>query len=215
MRNRLYYLKVFVLQHRIAVLSVCLVLALLCALTTVRRKPRIPQTEADFTAALEEGEALFRAKRYEDAFQILVYPAGHGLARAQYLMGEMFFYGRGTLRDPTRAFENYIGASDRLVEAKYKAALMAFRGETKALPKGTATAWLGEAAYAGYLPAQRDLGIYSLMSGDYERAYFWLTLAQGDGNARTKKARATAAEKLTDYQRGLLETEINGFHVRK
>lgn len=215
MKNKLYYLKVFLLQHRIAAFAVFPVLAAALCLFLLPREPKIPKTEADFTAALAEGEALFAAKRYEDAFKHLIYPAQHGLPRAQYLMGELYFYGRGTQPDSKKAVENYMGAADRIVEAKYKAAMMVFRGETKALPKGTATAWLGEAAYAGYRPAQRDLGVYSLMSGDYERAYFWLTLAQGDDNPRTKKALEMAAEKLSGYQRGLLETEIKDFHARK
>ena len=53
------------------------------------------------------------------------------------------------------------------------------------------------------------------MSGDYEQAYFWLSLAAGGASERAQKALRAAAEKLSDYQRGLLDVEIKGFVARK
>ena len=74
---------------------------------------------------------------------------------------------------------------------------------------------LMQVAYRGYKRAQNDLGVYSLMSGDFEQAYFWLSLAGGGASERAQKALETAASKLTDYQRRLLDVEIKGFVPRK
>ena len=214
MSNRLYYLKVFLLQHRAAVAAGMLALALTAAGWYVRT-PKIPVTEQDFSDALREGEALFSAKRYEEAFDTLLYPARRGYPKAEYLVAEMYYNGWGTNRDAKLAFENYSRAADFLIEAKYKTARMAFRGETKALPKGRATALLTETAYHGWIPAQRDLGIYSLLSNDWEQAYFWLTLAAENGDEKAQKGLEKAREHLSEYQRTLLDAEAKDFSARK
>lgn len=216
MNNRLYYMKVFFLQYKSCFVlgTVIFVLGFLAA-AVIFRGPKIPKTEQDFSDALETGTHLFEMKRYDEAFEYLIYPSEHGYPRARFLLGEMYYNGLGVEKDLKRAFENYKMAADQLVEAKYMAASMAFRGETKEMPKGMATTLLTEAAYHGYKRAQNDLGIYSLMSGDYEQAYFWLSLAAGGASERAQKALRAAAEKLSDYQRGLLDVEIKGFVARK
>lgn len=216
MSNRLYYMKVFFLQYRAYIVLGAVVFVLGFFSAFMFRGPKIPKTEADYTNALNTGANLFEIKRYEEAFEYLVYPAQHGYPKARYLLGELYYNGWGADKDMKLAFENYKEAADDLIEAKYMTAAMAFRGETKAMPKGQATTLLTEAAYHGYKKAQKDLGIYSLMSGDYEQAYFWLSLAaSGGGSFKTKRARETAAEKLSEYQRGLLDAEIKGFSARK
>ena len=216
MSNRLYYMKVFFLQYKALILGGVFIFILGFALATaVFRGPKIPKTEEDFTDALNAGEHFFETKRYEDAFKYLIYPSEHGYPKARFLLGEMYYNGLGVEKDNKRAFENYKSAADDLIEAKYMVASMVFRGEIKDAPKGTATTLLTEAAYHGSKRAQRDLGVYSLMSSDYEQAYFWLSLAGQTEDARVQKALKTAAEKLTDYQKGLLDAEIKGFVARK
>jgi len=216
MSNRLYYMKVFFLQYKAFILGGLFIFILGFALAmAVFRGPKVPKTEEDFSNALKTGEHLFEIKRYEEAFKYLVYPSEHGYSKARFLLGEMYYNGWGVEKDNKRAFENYKQASDDLIEARYMVASMAFRGEVKEMPKGTATTLLTEAAYHGSRRAQRDLGIYSLMSADYEQAYFWLSLALRDGEVRVREAVKKAAENLTDYQKGLLDTEIKGFVARK
>ena len=216
MSNRLYYMKVFFLQHKsyFVLSAVIFVLGFLAA-AVMLQGPKIPKTEQDFSDALETGTHLFEMKRYDEAYEYLIYPGEHGYAKARFLLGEMYYNGFGVEKDLKRAFENYKAAANQSVEAKYMAASMAFRGETKEMPKGAATTMLTEAAYHGYKRAQNDLGIYSLMSGDYEQAYFWLSLASGGASERAQKALQMAAGKLSDYQRGLLDAEIKGFVARK
>ncbi len=216
MSNRLYYAKVFFLQYKsYFVLSFLIFLFGFVLAAVLFRGPKVPKTEQDFTDALETGTHLFEMKRYEEAFEYLIYPSEHGYPKARFLLAEMYYKGLGVEKDLKRAFDNYKMAADNLIEAKYMAASMAFRGETKEMPKGIATTYLTEAAYHGYKRAQNDLGIYSLMSGDYEQAYFWLSLAAGGASERAQKALETASQKLTDYQRSLLDVEIKGFVARK
>ncbi|MBR1945294.1 MAG: sel1 repeat family protein [Alphaproteobacteria bacterium] len=216
MSNRLYYMKVFFLQYKAFILGGLLIFILGFSLAMfVFRGPKVPETEEDFTNALKTGEHLFEIKRYKEAFEYLVYPGEHGYPKARFLLGEMYYNGWGVEQDNKRAFENYTQASEELIEARYMAASMAFRGEVKNMPKGQATTMLTEAAYHGSKRAQMDLGIYSLMSADYEQAYFWLSLAAQGGYERAENALKAAAEKLSEYQRGLLDTEIKGFVARK
>ncbi len=215
MSNRLYYLKVFFIQHRAIVAAGVLAFAFGVAAAWYALTPKIPVTEQDFADAMREGEALFSAKRYEEAFNTLIYPARHGYPKAKYLIAEMYYNGWGTDKNPKLAFENYKQAADVSIEAKYKTARMAFRGETKALPKGRATILLTETAYGGYLPAQKDLGIYFLLSNDWEQAYFWLTLAAKSGDEKVLKGLETAGARLSEYQRTLLNAEAKDFLARK
>ena len=120
MSNRLYYLKVFFIQYRAAVAAGLFTFALGAAAAWYALTPKIPVTEQDFADALQEGEALFSAKRYEEAFDTLIYPARRGYPKAQYLLGELYYNGWGTNRDATLAFENYNRAADALIEAKYQ-----------------------------------------------------------------------------------------------
>lgn len=216
MSNRLYYMKVFFLQYKALILGGILLFVFGFILAAaVFKGPGVPQTEEDYSKALKTGERLFEKKRYAEAYEYLIYPGEHGYPRARFLLGEMYYNGWGVEQDDKRAFENYKLASDDLIEARYMAASMAFRGEIKDMPKGQATAMLTEAAYHGSIRAQTDLGVYSLMSADFEQAYFWLSLAARGGSARAEKGRNEAAGRLTDYQRGLLDAEINGFVARK
>ena len=215
MSNRLYYLKVFFIQHRAAFAAGIVALMLAAGAVWDAGRPKIPVTEQDFADALQEGEALFAAKRYEEAYNTLVYPARHGYPKAQYLLGELYYNGWGTNRDAKLAFENYSQAAETLTEARYKTARMAFRGEIKSLPKGRATALLTETAYHGCLPAQRDLGLYSLMSKDWEQAYFWLSLAAKSNDEKAAKGVEIAKTHLSDYQLSLLDAEVKDFLVRK
>lgn len=216
MSNRWYYTKVFFLRYKSLLIpgAVVFVAGFLAAML-LAGGPKVPKTEHEFVEAMKTGRRLYETENYADAFKYLIYPAEHGYADARYLLGEMYYNGLGIEKDAKRAFENFKAAADRSVPAKYMAASMAFRGETKQMPKGRATAMLMQVAYRGYKRAQNDLGVYSLMSGDFEQAYFWLSLAGGGASERAQKALETAASKLTDYQRRLLDVEIKGFVPRK
>lgn len=214
-RNRLYYLRVFFLQHKIASIALCFVLFFLVVLPLFHQSQKIPVTQKEFEEALLKGENYFEKQDYQEAFKYLLYPSENGYAKAHFLIAQMYYYGLGRQRDNEKAFEHYEKASRELEEAKYKVASMAFRGETKKLKKSQATTLLMQAAYAGLKSAQNDLGIYSLMSEDYEQAYFWLSLSETQGSYRAKNARQKAQNYLSEYQKGLLDSEIKDFVEHK
>ncbi len=214
LKNRLYYAKVFFLQHRVFISGVLLFAAGFgAAMLTERAHP--PVTEEEYAEALRAGTELYNAGRYEEAFELLVYPAQQGYARARYLLGLMHYYGRGVDRDFKLAYENFSAAADGSDDAGYMAARMVFRGEIKSGKKGAATGRLTETAYRGHPAAQRDMGIYSLMSGDAGQAYYWLSLAAGAGDEKAAAALPEASAKVSDYERPLLDAEIKGFIPRK
>lgn len=215
MGNRLYYAKVFFIQHKFHIVLglILFVLGFMSASMVFRHKP--PVTEKEYIASLKDGIELFNDKKYVEAYEYLIYPAQQGYSKARYLLGEMFYHGWGVEKDMKLAFENFKSSSESITEAKYMATQMVFRGEAKASDKGTATKNLMEAAYKGFAPAQTDLGIYSFLSEDYEQAYFWLSLAAQAGNKKAKRALEKAFEKVSDYQRALLDAEVRGFIPRK
>ncbi len=216
MKKRFHSMKFFFLKYKFYfILSFLILVAGFILSDVVYHKPRVPRTEEEFLETLATGEQLFNAHRFEEAREYLIYPANHGYPKAQFLLAQMYYHSWGVEQDLNQALEYYQKAATQIVQAKYMVASMAFRGETKSVPKGTATAMLIQAAYSGYKKAQNDLGIYYLMSADYEQAYYWLSLGGGGASERAKKALQTASENLTDYQRGLLDAEIKGFVARK
>ncbi len=50
---------------------------------------------------LHEGKSNFIAGKYQLAFQQLIVPAEQGNASAQYAVGYMYYYGKGTQRNKT------------------------------------------------------------------------------------------------------------------
>lgn len=214
LKNRLYYAKVFFLQHKMLVSGAAL-LVLVVGAIMLTGKARPPVTEEEYAEALRSGTELYNAQRYKEAFELLIYPARHGYAKARYLVGLMHYYGRGVDRDFKAAYENFSAAADGSADAEYMAARMVFRGEFKNKDKGLATRRLTETAYRGHPAAQRDMGIYSLMSGDAGQAYYWLSLAAGAGDAKAQAALPEASAKVSDYERPLLDAEIKGFVPRK
>jgi TPR repeat protein len=215
MGNRLYYTKVFFLQYRVYVVLGLLLFSLGFGAAVFLQRHRPPMTEEEYVEALKTGSELFDARRYAEAYEYLVYPAQQGYPKARLLLGQMYYNGWGTDRDAKLAFENFKSASEALPEAGYMVAKMTFRGEAKGMPKGQATKLLTQAAYGGNADAQADLGVYSFLSDDAEPAYFWLSLAARGGNGKAQEVLPKAAEKVSSYQRSLLDAEIEGFVPRK
>ncbi|MCQ2965532.1 MAG: hypothetical protein MJ250_02185 [Alphaproteobacteria bacterium] len=211
MANKFYYLKIFWLQNRLYfLLGFCFCLFIVSGILYFNR-PRIPVTEQEFEEAVLQGEELYNEKKYEDAFEYLYYPASQGYAKAKFLIGEMYYSGLGTEKDVQKAYQNYKESAEQIIDSKYKMATLAFRGEIKELPKGEATTILTQTAYAGFKQAQRDLGLYSYMSNDFEQAYFWLSLANNDEEKMDADMLEKVRLKLSDYQLSLLDAEIKDF----
>lgn len=211
MANKFYYLKIFWLQNRLYFLmGFCFCLLIISGILYVKR-PKIPVTEQEFEEAVLQGEEFYNDKKYEDAFEYLYYPASQGYAKAKFLVGEMYYNGLGTEKDIKKAYQNYKESAEQIIDSKYKMASLAFRGEIKEMPKGEATTMLTQTAYAGFKQAQRDLGLYSYMSNDFEQAYFWLSLANRDEEKLDVDMLEKVRLKLSDYQLSLLDAEIKDF----
>ena len=161
MKKRFHSMKFFFLKYKFYfILSFLILVAGFILSDVVYHKPRVPRTEEEFLETLATGEQLFNAHRFEEAREYLIYPANHGYPKAQFLLAQMYYHSWGVEQDLNQALEYYQKAATQIVQAKYMVASMAFRGETKSVPKGTATAMLIQAAYSGYKKAQNDLGIY-------------------------------------------------------
>ena len=214
-RIRLYYAKVFYLKYRGVVLGTAVISVLTAVLLlSDRSKAPIIITPADYAAALEKGVGLYEKELYEQAYAYL-YPVHRSYPHAQYLLGMMHYNGLGVERDLKQAYENFKAAAETENEAKFMLAQMAFRGEAKGLRRGLPTNMLVESAYAGIAEAQSMLGVFYLLSGEIEQAYFWLALARRQGDEKAEKIIPTLETKLSESEKSLLDLEIAGFSVRK
>lgn len=217
-RSRAYYLQVlFLSRKKTAVTFALLLVALFFVMgrAFLSRQPVYEmKTLADYAAALEKGSDLYEKERYEDAFAYL-YPATRQNARAAFLLGMMYYNGLGVERDLKQAYENFKVAAETQDEARYMLAQMGFRGEAKGQRKGLATKMLVESAYAGVAQAQRTLGVFYMLSGEKEQAYFWLALASGQGDEKARKQKILIEKSIPEAEKSLLDLEVDGFSVRK
>ena len=213
--TRAYYVKVFLLRFRGALAVLALISAAVGLFFAFYddRPPKIVKP-ADYASTLEKGTRLYKKARFEDAYAYLT-PVSHVYPAAKLMLGKMFYEGKGVHKDVKKAYEYFRSAAETEDEAKFLTAQMGFRGEMKGMRKGLATKMLTEAAYAGVVGAQRMTGVFYMLSGENEQAYFWLSLAAGNDDEQA----ATLAEKvkktLSDDQIALLDLEIEGFDVRK
>ena len=216
MRSRLYYVKVFFLQRK-KFAPVCL--AVLCIafaawMLTPRGRGDLPETARDYAEAAQKGAALYADERYEKAYEYLSAAAPHD-AHAAFLLGMMHYNGAGVERDVRQAYEYFKIAAEQESEAKFMLAQMGFRGEAKGLRKGLPTKLLVEAAYAGVRGAQSALGTLYMLSNEREQAYFWLSLAQKQGDFKAEKQLQTLKKHLPESEKSLLDLEVDGFTVIK
>ena len=188
MATKLFCVKSFLMKYGYFVTAGALSALVCVSAFLLSGRPRPPVTERDYRLALAAGEELYRTERFEEAYERLFHPAEKGYARARLLLGKMYYYGRGVDRDFKRAYELFSAAADEIPEAGYLEAAMIFRGEVRYRKKGASTDRLKQSAERGYAPAQRDLGMYFLMSGDMERAAFWLSAAADNGDERARSA---------------------------
>ena len=215
-RSRLYYAKVFFLQRKkAAAVAAAVLCAVFLALTLAPRVRRQQPLEArDYAAAARKGAALYADERYEKAYEYLSAAAARE-PHAALLLGMMYYNGAGVERDMRQAYEYFKSAAEQEGEAKFMLAQMGFRGEAKGLRKGLPTKLLVEAAYAGVRDAQSALGTLYLLSNEREQAYFWLALAQKQGDEKVENQLKTLQKQLPESEKSLLDLEVDGFTVIK
>jgi serine/threonine protein kinase len=126
------------------------------------------------------------------AFGACEQAAGQGDAGAQYELGMMYAYGRGTAKNEAAAIEWLTKAAEaHHVGAQCKLGLMLARGVGTTKDETAAAQWLHKAAQHGEISAQFNLGMmYAHGLGvpqDISQAIHWYRLAaqRGHGGAQT------------------------------
>jgi hypothetical protein len=135
----------------------------------------------DAVAAVQSGdhaEALTRLQPLADA----------GDARAQSLLGFMYFKGQGIPQDLVRAAAFYRSAAEQgNAEAAYNLGIMYHQGQGVQQNYGQAAAWFRRSAEAGRAAAAFNLGtLYHLGQGvpqDFAQALVWFRRAADQGHA--------------------------------
>lgn len=153
----------------------------------------------------EDGLAAYKRGDYAEALKLLRPIASEGDAKAQQIVGSMFFEGKGVAVDKSEGLKWY-----RLAAAQGNADVQWQLGEmyeTGMLPSGSdfgeAIKWYRLAAAQGYAPAQCDLGaVYEKGRGvpqDYGRAHMWFNLGVANGGSCTT-SRDEVADKMSPQQ---------------
>lgn len=120
---------------------------------------------------------------WDKRFKSSLAKARSGQANDQYAVGDMYFRGRGTTTDHTKALQWFLRAAEQgHRKAAYKAGYLYLYGEELAHAPKQALSWFRRSAVAGYVPAQYELGklFLSGLAGprDNTQALKWLGKAK-------------------------------------
>jgi TPR repeat protein len=205
-------------RRRTTVVIADLMLALGFVLVTYRESIRqsvVSLAQAvSFTrpaSAYDRLHAAYQKGNFEAALRLGRPLADEGDARAQSILGLMYYRGRGVPQDPGEAARRFRQAADQ-GDATAQFYLGVMYSEGRGVPQSYAEAaeWYRLAAERGDAPAQYNLAL-SLAKGetgaaDNVSAYFWFNLAAArfpDGDTRRSVAAANRdqlAGKLTPDQ---------------
>ena len=131
--------------------------------------------------------------------------AQQGDARAQNELGVRFYFGTGVDKNPVTAVKWFTAAAKGgVAKAQYNLGILCEKGEGVLEDDAEAVKWFTKAAVQGFPLAQADLGaMYLIGKGvkqDFLRAYAWMNLAEFNGNAKAKRAKALLARRMTPPQ---------------
>jgi len=131
-------------------------------------------------------EQFYAQKQYKLAISACKVESIHGLTRAQFYLGEMYFSGNGVNKDYTKAAKWLRKAAEKgYVLAQYELATMLDNGNGIKKDSIRSAKWFQKAAIQGFAPAQYNLGnkYYSgkgVKKND-EYAVIWLRKAAEQG----------------------------------
>ena len=128
--------------------------------------------EGDFATALAECRPL----------------AEHGNASAQFVIGVMYFEGRGVPKDPAKGAQWTLKAADQgVADAQFNLAMMYTKGQGVPQDDAQAATWLRKAADQGVREAQYNLATFYLegkgVARDFNQAFEWNRKAAEAGSA--------------------------------
>jgi TPR repeat protein len=168
-----------------------------------------------FTGTVKPAEAAYAAYEKGDhvtALRRLRPIAQQGDARAQFLLGSIYYTAPGNLRDDAEAAKWFdLAAHQGDAAAEFRLGLMYSEGQGVPQDHAEAARWYRRAADKGYAPAQHNLGLaYAAGEGvaqDRLTAHMWLNLAVAQfpaSDARNRnmaiRSRDVVASKLTREQ---------------
>lgn len=138
---------------------------------------------------------------WEERFKARLARAQSGLANEQYAVGDMYFRGRGTAVDPTKALNWFLlAAKQGHVKAAYRAGYLYLYNEELTHAPKLALPLLKMAAESGYVPAQYELGklLFSGAGGerDESQALQWLVKAKAADYAPARAAFEQTVKRL-------------------
>ena len=163
--------------------------------TPVASVANVGPPEGDGQAAYErhdnvgqDGLAAYQRHDYATALQVLRPLADHGDARAQYVIGVMYYNGEGVSLDSDQAVKWFrLAADQRLANAQHNLGHMYAKGEGVSRDYSEAVKWFGLAADQGLADAQYNLGLLYEngwgVSRDYAEAAKWYRRAADQGFA--------------------------------
>ncbi len=128
-------------------------------------------------------------KSHEKAIQFLQMAASNGNYPAQYDLGSLYNEGTGGMKmDKVRACDLFEKAAEQgHVMAMHNVAYCYQVGTGGKEDDAKALTYYTKAAEAGSVRSQRDLGILYGRSGQAEKAYFWLRIAESNGDSDSKQ----------------------------
>ena len=130
----------------------------------------------------ERSLGLAAQKRFDEAFALMLPLAQRGERKAQYIVGESYYWGTGVAQDRTIAVSWYRKAADAgLPEAKFNLAYALKKGIGVAPNPARFEPLLLAAATAGYDKAQHDYSVILRERKQYKPALKWALRAANQG----------------------------------
>ena len=173
----------------------------------VASKLQSSQALAQYWIALmyEHGNGI--EKSHDKAIQFLEMAANNGNYPAQYDLASLYNDGTaGMTMDKARACELFEKAADQgHLQAMHNAGYCYQTGVGGKKDQNKALGYYTKAAEANSVRAQHNLGLLYGQLGQTEKAYFWLRVADSNGDRETKLLIETAKQHLTDSE--LTDTE--------
>jgi uncharacterized protein len=162
--------------------------------------------QAGAHAGFAAGANAYNARNYASALKEIAPLAKAGHARAQHLLGLMYYMGRGVTRDYRQAFTWHRKAAEQgQADAQYVVGAMYYTGNAVVQDQRHAVSWFRRAAEQGHAEALYALGLMyryhqAGMPQDVVLAYMLWNLAAAAGNSNAVEQRATLSRRMTPEQ---------------
>ncbi|WP_340264904.1 tetratricopeptide repeat protein [Sphingobium mellinum] len=172
----------------------------------------IPEPE-DVDNKIVTANNLYRSSDYNEALQLLGPLALKGYAKAQYLVGVMYFFGHGVPKDPQEAASWWKLAANEYPEAKFQLAMRYSSGTGVPQDQREARRLGLEAAKSGHVASQGMVGIMMVLGEggeeDIEEGARWVRQAAANGEPIAQKFLMTALPDILAKRRLATLLQLN------